>query len=267
MDLRDYGNFKPMITEDEYNAVQEINYGTPKAISSRKKRLTYYPFAHGFVRCDVCGGAMVPGASKSKSGTRYLYYRCTNKGCHRVQKSVRGNTIFNSLYDELNHLKFDEKHYQEYVKTFSKYSSEVLEGFRKDKRSLAGTRSAKQERLEELSDKYISLGKDANATIRQRLSSEIDVLNKQVEDLTRQIKELDEKLKNSDKAIVSRDEFLNTLNNLADKMKSGDAVEKDILARKMLLNTVIDDKNSPSFIWKEPFATLIELSKMHLGWG
>ena len=147
------------------------------------------------------------------------------------------------------------------------FSHEVLEGFRKDKRSLAGTRSAKQKRLEELSDKYISLGKDANATIRQRLSSEIDVLNKQVEDLTRQIKELDEKLKNSDKAIVSRDEFLNTLNNLADKMKSGDAVEKDILARKMLLNTVIDDKNSPSFIWKEPFATLIELSKIHLGWG
>ena len=48
---------------------------------------------------------------------------------------------------------------------------------------------------------------------------------------------------------------------------SGDAVEKDILARKMLLNTKIDDKNSPSFIWKEPFATLIKLSKMHLGWG
>lgn len=191
VDLRDYGNFKPMITEDEYNAVQEINYGTPKAISSRKKRLTIYPLAHGFVRCGVCGGAMIPGASKSKSGARYLYYRCTNKDCHRKQKGVRGSVIFDTLYTELELLKFDEKQYREYIKTLGRYSDEVLEGFRKDKRSLTGTRTAKKARLEELSDKYIGLGKDANKTVRERLSVEIDDLEEQVADLTNQIDELD----------------------------------------------------------------------------
>lgn len=268
VDLRDYGNkFVPMITEDDYNAVQEINYGTPKAISSRKKRTPIFPLAHGFVRCDVCGGPMVPAASQGKSGTKYLYYRCTNKDCHRKLKSIRGNVIFNALYAELGLLQFDDKHYQEYVKTFSSYSNEIMSEFRKDKRSLMGARTTKQKNLDELSDKYIGLSEDDNETVKQRLSKKIDTLNEEISNLDKQIKELDEKLKNSNKAVLGREEFLNTLNSLADKMRSGDAIEKDILARKMLLNIKIDNKNSPSFIWKEPFDELIKLSKMQLGWG
>lgn len=267
VDLRDYGNFKPMITEDEYNAVQEINYTTPKAKASRKKRVAYFPLAHGFVHCGVCGGVMTPEASKGKAGTKYLYYRCHDKNCTRNVKGIRGNIIFDAMYAELDHLKFTDKEYERYLKTVDRYSDEILGELRKEKMSLAGTRTNKQKTLDGLSDNYIAVAQSGNETVKKRLSKQIDALTSEVADLDSQIDEINDKLNNSKKAIVSRDEFLNTLNMLADKMRAGDVVEKDILARKMLSNTIIDDKNSPSFIWKEPFATLIKLSKIQLGWG
>ncbi len=57
-------------------------------------------------------------------------------------------------------------------------------------------------------------------------------------------------------------QFENTPN---DKMRAGTPLEKDILARKMLLNVTLDNKNAPSFIWKEPFATMVVSQKVKLG--
>ena len=57
-------------------------------------------------------------------------------------------------------------------------------------------------------------------------------------------------------------QFENTPN---DKMRAGTPLEKDILARKMLLNLTLNDEKAPSFIWKEPFASLVKAIEMSSG--
>jgi hypothetical protein len=61
------------------------------------------------------------------------------------------------------------------------------------------------------------------------------------------------------------EEFLNLANSVADKMRAGTSVEKDILARILLLNIRLDNKNTPSFIWKEPFATVFANTQSSFG--
>lgn len=268
VDLRDYGNFEPMITEDEFNIVQDINYTTPKSKSSRKKRMTYWPLAHGFVRCGVCGGAMTPESSRGKGGVKYMYYRCHNKECSREIKGVRGGIVFDALVEELRHLDFTEKQYKRYEESIGHYTAEILEQLRSDKRSLVGAKTAKQKNLEALQDSYIAISKEKdNDAIKKRLTGQINELTEAIANIEDQIKAIDEKLANSSKIVMKCEEFLNTMNGLADKMAAADAVEKDILARKLISNTTIDNKNTPSFIWREPFASMIELSKNSLGWG
>ena len=61
------------------------------------------------------------------------------------------------------------------------------------------------------------------------------------------------------------DEFLNIANVAADKMKAGDPVEKDAIARLLLLNVKIGYKKAPSYRWKEPFATLLNEQLVNSG--
>jgi len=59
--------------------------------------------------------------------------------------------------------------------------------------------------------------------------------------------------------------FLNLANSLGDKMRADTPVEKDILCRMLFLNLRLDNKNTPSYLWKEPFATLIKSRKISFG--
>lgn len=58
---------------------------------------------------------------------------------------------------------------------------------------------------------------------------------------------------------------MNLANSAYDKVLAGSPVEKDIILRKMCLNLYIDDKRVPSFIWREPFATLVTARKNTFG--
>lgn len=58
---------------------------------------------------------------------------------------------------------------------------------------------------------------------------------------------------------------MNLANQAADKMRAGSPVEKDILARILFLNLTIDNEKTPSFIWREPFASLIMAKNIPFG--
>ncbi len=99
-----------------------------------------------------------------------------------------------------------------------------------------------------------------------------DVATRDLEDLQDDIIDIDSKLaklrakvEDPAKIKMSKEEFLNLAKTASDKMRAGEAVEKDILARKMLLNITLDNKNAPSFIWKEPFATLAKSRRYSFG--
>ena len=90
-------------------------------------------------------------------------------------------------------------------------------------------------------------------------------LQNEIIDLELKVKQITDKLTNSSKIKLTKEEFLNLANSTHDKMMVGSPVEKDIILRKPCLNLYINNKRAPSFIWKEPFATLIKSRKINSG--
>ena len=252
-------DFKPMVTEEEYNKVQAIVADNPHGKTgktSKKNRATFYPL-RGMVRCGVCGHVMYPGASRSHSKERYLYYRCDNKECTRTQKSIRAEAIFNVLYRALDSVKFTEKEYKAYSKQFGKRSDEKVVQLRTDRRSLQGRKSHLTSEINHISFNVmpsLQVGSKPRELAQNKLASlETDLANIETE-----LSKIDGNIEKYQQAIVSKDEFLNLLKNLPQQIRNAGVAEKDMLTRKCVLNLEIDDEKRPHFLWKEPFATLLK---------
>lgn len=252
-------DFKPMVTEEEYNKVQVLIADNPHGKTgktSKKKRVTFYPL-RGMVRCGVCGHVMYPGASRSHSKERYLYYRCDNKECTREQKSIRAEVIFNTLYKALGSIEFTEKEYEAYSKEFGKRSDEKIIKLRTDRRSLQGRHANLTSEINHVSFEVIpslQVRSKARDLAQDKLSSlETDLAN-----IESKLSQIDDKIEKYQQAMVSKDEFLNLLKNLPQQIENAGIAEKDVLTRKCVLNLILDNEKRPHFLWKEPFATLLK---------
>lgn len=252
-------DFKPMVTEEEYNQVQAIIAANPHGKTgktSKKNRATFYPL-RGLVRCGVCGNIMYPGASKSHNGERYLYYRCDNKHCERTQKSVRAQVIFDVLYAALDSIKFTEKEYKLYSKKFESLSDKQMTELKTKRRSLRGRHSHLQTELKRLTyDVLPSLKNDPKA--REMTQQDMSSLETDLMDIENEIAKIEGRINKVGRTKISKDEFLNLLKNLPQQIRTDSVAEKDAIARFMVLNLEVDDEKRPHFLWKEPFATLLE---------
>ena len=265
VDLRKISDFTPMIDEETYNAVQAM--GRKKArvpIYSEKK--TFYPF-RDMVFCSVCNSdtSMRVGKNKSSDGTYGLTYRCDTEGCTRAIKSVRAKYFLNDLYDKLDMMKLTDKEYDEYSKEIDSHTDNNLIKIRTEKRSLEGKRKHLQANVDKLSRQYAALPENTPETVRARLIQDIEELQSSVIDIESDVEKLKKKIANPAQIKLSKEEFLNLVNTAGDKMRAGTPVEKDILARKLLLNIRLDNERAPSYLWKEPFATLLEIKQINSG--
>lgn len=261
VDLRIVANFKPMVTEEEFDTVQEMSNSLRKNIRN-KKREEFYPLRQ-FVKCSHCGKYMSVGKSRNATGKYYLYYRCSTKGC--PTKNIRAFCIFNRLYDELSNLKLDETQYNFYNNAINKYSEEKITELRFEKRSLEGSAKHKTEKIKELSRNLSRLPKNTPRVAKDAIIEDIEDLQNEIIDLEEKIKKIEEEIVNPDSLKTTVEDFLNLANSAETKMRAGTSVEKDILARTLLLNKEIDDKKEPVFLWKEPFNTLIKSLNVNSG--
>ena len=259
--------FKPMVTEEQYNKVQALRSEKYQRQLKLKKRANFYPLRH-MVRCSECGHMMLVGPSTSRSGKKILYFRCDNKDC--PQKSVRAKVVFDQLYDELDRLKFSEKDYRVYEKSLTNYTDEVITELRNKKRSLNGQTIQLKAQQKEMARNYAELSKkDANTpqSVLETLKNDLEELQTRIIDIEAEVGEVEAKIGDPDKLRLTKDEFLNLVNNVADKMRNGTALEKDQLCRILFLNLAIDNEKRLSCIWKEPFATLAKSRKINSGLG
>lgn len=256
VDLRKLIDFEPMVFEDIYDNVQTVGYRKSSLKPRGIKKDVFYPF-RGMVFCGVCksDSPMRVGKNKSHTGEYFLSYRCDNKHCQRKVKSVRAKYILEPLYETLKTLQFTDKEYGKYSKRLDELTDSKVEELQLERRSLNGRKSNLQKQRDDLSRKLINLDKQSPAYG----TNEQDLLDLQntIIDLETDINKITAKLTSSSKIKLTKDEFLNLANSAYDKVLAGSPVEKDIILRKMCLNLSIDDKRVPSFIWREPFATLV----------
>ena len=94
---------------------------------------------------------------------------------------------------------------------------------------------------------------------------DLENLENKLIDCKEEISKLKADMVNPEQIKLTKEEFLNLTNSVADKMRAGSAVEKDILARILFLNVHLDNDNRPIYLRKEPFKTLLESKKVFFG--
>lgn len=267
-DLREAynGKFQPMIDKATYNAVQAMSLKRAKTGKPGRPEAPFSPFRQ-FIRCSVCHNQkryMSVGVTKNPRGKGYMRMWCVNPECPAKNKSIRMNVLLNDLYGKLEHFKFTEKDYTKAKKYFDQFGDEKIAALRAERDSKNGalrhiTKTYKDDTLNLNRDK--SMGAEMKQVVRDEIQANIAKAN----ELRSEIAKIDEKLERVSDFEFTADEFLNIANIASDKMKAADVVEKDAIARMMLLNIEIGIEKAPSYYWKEPFATLINQRLVNSG--
>lgn len=264
VDLRTIYSFKPMINEDTYRTVQSLSYKRSRAKPQETRGVVFYPF-RGLVFCGVCKSdtPMRVGKNRSGSGSHFLTYRCDNQGCTRKVKSVRAHYILNNLYEALEALKFTDEEYDRYSKRIESYTDKNVIEIRTELRSLNAMKSNREKERKEKSLQLAALGKKSPAY--RDVEQYLEGIQSDIIDIETDIAKLYAKIVDPTKMKMTKNEFLNLANSAADKMRAGVPVEKDMLARILLLNLTINNEMVPSYQWREPFADLLKAKSISLG--
>jgi DNA invertase Pin-like site-specific DNA recombinase len=255
IDLREIYDFKSAVSEADYNEIQYKFYKT-KDRTFQKKRGTYYPLK-GIVKCSYCNSTMYVGPSRSRGGNRYLYYRCSNKGCTRDKKSIRAKIIFDYIYDFLEKgLNFTEKEYNKFYADIEKMHENRLDKFKIELHSRQSSLSNVTKKIRDIAEKLIDI--DKTSVVWTVNSEKILKLQEEEENQKNEIKKLQEKISKNEVIRISLDEFLNTSKNASLIVKRGNAVQKDIICRNIFLNIFVGVDEIVSVKLKEPFNTLLK---------
>ena len=252
-----------MITKAEYDLVQELGYGRTKDHASTK-RVTFYPL-RGFVYCAVCSSQsyMKVGKNQTGSGKHVLSYRCDTKDCVRKPKSLRAKHIFSSIYDLLDKIELSDEAYNHYSKALDGMTEEKILAIKQDIYSKQGVMSQLVKRINELA---LGLGRlNQKSPAYKPNEAELQRLSNQRDSLKDKIDELQQKVAQPARIKLDKDDFLNLVKTVANKMKAGSAVEKDALCRILFLNLSVDNEKVVDYFWNEPFASLIKASQTQVG--
>ena len=258
-------DFKPMVTEEEYEQVQKLfrkarEDGAIRSACYDNQKAThgkyFLPFRH-LIKCSVCGHYMIPARNRGHSGTHYLNYRCHNKACTRPKNNVRMHVIMDQLYEEFGKItnKYD---FTSFVDDMTEYANKKMQELNVEKHELLGQKTHKLRKIDDLAEKYAELDKESPKAVKDKLKKDMADLQNDVVNIDERIKQIEAKIKNPEKLRMTIEKFSNSLNSLINRLEKGDLVEKDILVRSMVSNLEIDAQKRVIYRYKSPFNFIFE---------
>ena len=256
-------NFKPMVTEEEFDQVQKMfrkDRGSIQSSCYENQKAThgkYFLLFRHLIKCSVCGHYMIPARNRGHSGTHYLNYRCHNKACTRPKNNVRMHVIMDQLYEEFGRIsqKYD---FTSFVDDMSEYANKKMQEATVEKHELLGQKTQKQRKIDDLAEKYAELDKESPKAVKDKLKKDMADLQNDVVNIDERIKQIEAKIKNPEKLRLGLEKFSNSLNSLINRLEKGDLVEKDILVRNMVSNLEIDAQKRVIYRYKSPFNFIFE---------
>lgn len=275
VDLREVTpNFKPMISEAEYLAVQEDTKFKARRThpllkeGETDKEQVFIPFRK-FIRCKECGRFMYASRSKSRHGDYFLYYCCRNPECSHPQGQVRGKIVVDYMCSVLETLKASEPDYKSYSRRVEKYINKKLDDLQFERHSLTATKSKLERALRELSERYGKLLENPNTPkiVLDQINEQLEDTQTKIIDLNEELQKVEARIFDPDQLRMSQENFTNLILNGADKMRAGSSLEKDILARRIFTNLEIGAQKRLFHLCREPFNFLVNDDKFLNGWG
>lgn len=261
-------SFKPLVTDEEYNIVQTLLAKDGKATRKHTRKEIFLPFRN-MVRCKCCHKLMYPSPVKNHPSTPYrmVYYYCQNKNCIRRQdknipSGIRGRDLLNELYRVLDNLQLSEESYKEYSETVDELSDLKIDELREQRQSLLGQRAQLTKKRNERSEnlEVLLANKTTPKVTIENCTRAIEELQNQIIDIDEELKEIQSKTRSPEQIKATKEEFLNLIQNIGKQMRNASPVEKDIIARKLFLNLIVDEQNKLSVICKPDFEGLISFA-------
>lgn len=264
VDLRLAYGFQPATTEEVFLQIQDFAIRRPNRY--KLQRYTYYPFRK-MVNCSYCGQYMRVGASKSKSGQKYLYYRCDTPDCKRSTRSLRAKVILEFIYDFLEaKLRFTEADYNEYYSGTMAISEDKRNKLAADLHVKQGLVKRKKMQANERALKLVEYG-ETQEIVRKANEKRIEELGAECVQLEVEITKIKKLLDDPEKDKLSIEQFLNLSKNAAAIVKSADTVVKDQICQLIFLNFEVNEEKVTNYQLKEPFATLVKQRELLLSRG
>lgn len=265
-------DFQPMVNEEDYRKVQLLLDSKYKKRKRKSPTQIFLPF-RGMVICKECGHKMYVSANRNRKNNniRIVYYACQNKRCPRKSKYLRGKELLSQLYSYLDRIHLSKEAYEEYTYAIDNYANVELEELRERRLSLLGSKSEATKKRDDANDKLVALisAKDKGQNIPQstidKAADEIEKWHNRVLQYEDDIKKIEGKLKDPAQIKLTKEDFLNLVQNVGKQMRKANSVEKDIIARKLFLNLVVDKKNNLTVICKPEFDGLISFDKVPSG--
>ena len=251
--------FVPMVSKEEWDRVQfiiESQNGGKGRKSTAKDR--FLPL-RGFVRCAGCGRVMtVSVGGKKNAKHRLVYYRCQNKQCPYEKNEVRGYEIFDQLCKMLDNLKLSKDAYKQYEKAINDYRENELDNLRMRKNHLLGQKNYLVRKREKDSEtvKKLAMSDDVAKSVFEDANATVEEDDYNIERAKNEIEEINRKLSGSEDLALSQQDFLNLIESAGKQMRNGNFVQKDAIARILLLNLKVDNEKRLIPIWNEAFEGL-----------
>ena len=264
VDLREAYDFKPAVSEDDFNEVQRLARAKKSPLAN-KKRMTFYPL-RGMIKCCACSNSMTPGASKGRLGTRYLYYRCTNDTCTRKKKGIRAHVVFNYIYKLLEDgIELTEKDYKQYHDKLVGRADKKRLALKTEINSRESALKANKRKIREIGLKIVNY--DQKSTVWRINNEQLEKLEGQRNDLEEQIRTSRQQLSDPEEEVLSIEQFLNLAKNAGSKVKAADEVAKDRICRLIFLNLVVDEEKVVSYQMTKAFSKLEKAQTVLSGRG
>lgn len=256
-DLRNNGKFVPMVSKEEWDRVQFIIESQHGGKGKRKTAKDRFLPLRQFVLCKGCGKVMtayVGGKGKDK----LTYYRCQNKNCKYKKNEIRGYEVFNQIEKILNSMKLSDDAYEQYKKAIDDYRDSELDNLRNRKNHLEGQKRYLEKKRQKDSEIVQRLAKSENVadSVFEDANAAVEEDEHNIARTQGEIDEIKRKLDGSEDLALSQQEFLSLIESVGKQIENGNFVQKDAIARLLLLNVEIDDKKHLTPIWNEAFQGL-----------
>jgi hypothetical protein len=211
---------------------------------------------------------MVVGASTSKSGKRYLNYRCDNEICKlekkridpktgRDKRSIRAKFVFDYIYQILEKgLHLTEADYYEHYGKLEQLSNDKRAKIQMQIHSLQGGLKNIEREVKERGLAIVSPAIKEN--VRKINEDRIDELDAQIATTKSDITKLQAKITNPEQDKMTLEQFLNLSKNAAIAVKSGSEIAKDAVCRIIFLNFSAGVDEMLSYQAKQPFEKLLK---------
>ena len=262
--LSEHYDFKPMITEEEYNMTQQIGYIKNKNLAAIKGHERIFKPLVGMVYCAVCHSSTPMSVTRSmprdKSGYM-LYFTCSNKACPRKPKNIQAHYVWDQIIEIFDNLHLDEDAYNLYSQQINQFTAKKLGELRNERKSNNSIITSLRKQLD---DQSVALENATSEALKDAINKKADGVGIRINQLQDKNRAIEKKLAKADMIPLSRDRFLNLVKKLGYKMRETNAWQADQMCRQIFSNLYLDDKKRLTYRCKEPFDSLIKLSKNNM---